>query len=135
MDIQKIKDFYQKHKVKIGIISLLSFFFLGLTILVFDNNGLRRSEKAAKKEIENLHKQNKDLLKEKQALLDSAEILHKIAINLNSDTIYIKSVKYFNKKTNEEITHFNTLDRDSKYLVFSGLVEEYTKTGFDKDSL
>ena len=135
MDIQKIKDFYQNNKIKIGIIFLLALFFLGLSILLFDNNGLRRSEKAAKKEIETLHKENEELIKEKQALLDSAEILHKIAINLNSDTIYIKSVKYFNKKTNEEITHFNTLDRDSKYLVFSGLVEEYTKTGFDKDSL
>lgn len=134
MDIQKIKDFYQKHKVKIGIISLLSFFFLGLTILVFDNNGLRRSEKAAKKEIENLHKQNKDLLKEKQALLDSAEILHKIAINLNKDTVYIKAIKYINRKTNEEIVHFNTLKPDSQYIIFSEYIDEYSKTRFNKDS-
>ena len=133
--LQQVKEFIIKYRNVIGIIILLTIFFIGLSILFFDNNGLRRIEKQTKTEIEQLHKENKSLLKDKQILLDSVKILHDLAINTNNqDTIYINQIKVIKTKTNEEFNHLHTLNRDSTYILFSDLLSEYSKNRFSKDS-
>lgn len=105
-------------------------------VLLFTNSSSSKSEKQAKQEVKELHKENESLLKDLKSTKDSIEVLHNLAIkNNNRDTIYINQIKYINIKTNEEISHFNSLSTDAQYSEFSNLISEYSKTRFNKDSL
>lgn len=105
-------------------------------VLLFTNSSSSKSEKQAKQEVKELHKENESLLKHLKSTKDSIEVLHNLAIeNNNRDTIYINQIKYINIKTNEEISHFNSLSTEAQYKQFSNLISEYSKTRFNKDSL
>lgn len=131
-----VKDFFTKYKnYFIAAIVLLIFLFT-ILFLLSDYSPIRNAEKRAKEELTQLHKDNEILLKELTLNRDSIQLLHKLAIeNNNRDTIYINQIKWLKSKTNEEISHFNSLPTDAQYSKFSSLVSEYSKTRFDKDSL
>ena len=136
MLLKQLKDFFIKYKNYIIAAIVLLIFLFTILFFISGSSPFRGYEKQSKKEIEQLHKENKLLLNLLQTTRDSIEILHKAAIENNSkDTIYINQIKYLNKKTNEEISQFNSLSPDSQYRKFSNLVSEYSKTRFDKDSL
>ncbi len=121
-------------KIITGIGVLLIFLIISYTILINSNSTLKFKEKLAKEEIDSLHKENKNLLKELKLTKDSIQIFHDLAIlHENKDTIYLKQIKYLQNKTNEEITHYNSLPIDSQYRIFTELAEEYIKTGFNPD--
>lgn len=129
--MEKVIEFIKKYKTVIGVAALLLIFFLALSFLINDNSQYRRNEKANKIEIKALHEHNKELEKELKLAQDSAKIYHDLALFYNSkDTVYIKQIKYLQNKTNEEISHYNSLPFDSQYSIFSNLAEEYIKTGF-----
>ena len=105
-----------------------------LLLIILIGGGVNNSvEKQNKKEIEVLHKENKKLQSSLIEIRDSIEILHKAALEAKyRDTIYINRIEYLKIKTNEEISHFNTLSIDSQYFIFSKYIEEY-EAGFPKN--
>jgi len=107
-----------------------------LAILLVGGSIKSTNEKNTKKEIEFLHKENKKLQNTLVEIRDSIDILHKAALEAKyQDTIYIDKIEWLKTKTNEEISHFNTLNPDSQYIVFSDLLTEYSKTRFNQDSI
>lgn len=107
-----------------------------LAILLVGGSIKSTNEKNTKKEIEFLHKENKKLQNTLVEIRDSIDILHKAALEAKyQDTIYIDKIEWLKTKTNEEISHFNTLNPDSQYLIFSEYISEYSKDRFDQDSL
>lgn len=126
--IQKIKDFYQKYKFHIGVVVLLTIFFIGFAILFFHNSGLRRSEKEYKKQVKILN--------------DSIQKIDK-RYKLNRDTIYIAEAeankqseiaKKINQQTNDvrsqipkEINIVINLNDDSSVVFFTEYTNSYTE--------
>jgi len=107
-----------------------------LAILLIGGSIKSTNEKNTKKEIEFLHKENKKLQNTLVEIRDSIDILHKAALEAKyQDTIYIDKIEWLKTKTNEEISHFNTLNPDSQYLIFSEYISEYSKDRFNQDSL
>lgn len=115
-----VKDFFTKYKnYFIAAIVLLIFLFT-ILFLLSDYSPIRNSEKRAKEELTQLHKDNEILLKELTLNKDSIQLLHKLAIeNNNRDTVYINQIKWLKTKTNEEISNFNNLSLDSQYIIFT----------------
>lgn len=131
----QFKEFISTYKTHILVALVVLLLFLS-GVLLFTNSSSSKSEKQAKQEVKELHKENESLLKDLKSTKDSIEVLHNLAIkNNNRDTIYINQIKYINIKTNEEISHFNSLSTDAQYSEFSNLISEYSKTRFNKDSL
>lgn len=131
----QFKEFVSTYKTHILVALVMLLLFLS-GVLLFTNSSSSKSEKQAKQEVKELHKENESLLKHLKSTKDSIEVLHNLAIeNNNRDTIYINQIKYINIKTNEEISHFNSLSTEAQYKQFSNLISEYSKTRFNKDSL
>ena len=129
-----MKEFLKTNWKYIVLIVLLIASFIAGAILFSNNSNLRNSEKASKIELKALHTHNKELEKEIKLNRDSIQIFHDLAIfHKNKDTVYLNQIKYLQIKTNEEISHFNSLELDSQYIVFSNLIEEYSRTGFNTD--
>lgn len=121
---------YLKHYWYIPVIAIL------LALLLIGGNIKSNNEKYFKQEVDSLHKENNKLKNTLIEIRDSIEILHNLALQEKlKDTIYINKIEYLKQKTNEEISHFNTLSADSQYIIFSSLITEYSKTGFSKDTL
>jgi len=127
-------EFFKKYWKYIAIGALIIVFLILIALISNNNSNLRASEKEAKSQIKALHKLNEDLEKEIKLNQDSIKIFHDLAVfHNNKDTIYLKQIKYLENKTNEEISHYNSLTLDSQYVIFTELAEEYIKTGFNPD--